>query len=58
MNRKEKQMLIIDIEMPECCANCPCFGGLPHLWACNVTGIYVEDAKYRPVWCPLRRVQE
>ena len=56
-------MVLIDIDMPRSCKNCPCSKHYLE-WAvhydcyCNVKHkkILGQDNKTRPVWCPLARI--
>ena len=55
-------MILIDIEMPETCEECPCIRGdrlkFVSMYQCNVTFQIVEKITERPKWCPLKQVQE
>lgn len=50
-------MILIDTEMPENCAECPCLrhDSLEdvHAYQCNVTLETRIDLDIRPKWCPL-----
>ena len=51
-------MVLIDIEMPEACINCRCREHFGVFNRCQVLDIVLDDVHYRPVWCPLKEVQE
>lgn len=51
-------MVLIDIEMPERCCNCPCHECLGPLSECKILDKRLENPRLRPAWCPLKEVQE
>ena len=53
MERREKAMVQIDIEMPIYCYDCPCHNG--ENGRCNITGDSTYDK--RPFDCPLKEVK-
>ena len=54
-------MVLIDMEMPETCAECPCLRhdslNGAHAYQCNVTGDIRKNLDIKPKWCPLKEVQ-
>ena len=50
-------MIQIDIQMPSCCAECPCLrhdsiDGI-HAYQCNITLTTRTHIDKKPKWCPL-----
>lgn len=62
MTTKPKGVMIVGMEMPRNCVECPLSrireycGGSEVLWECII--FYKEGTKTkRPVWCPLQEVK-
>ena len=53
-----KKLVLIEMEMPETCFDCPCRDTMPHLNKCRILNIFLESSNFRPVWCPLIEVKE
>ena len=47
--------IILDVSMPNCCNNCPCYDGMGGANDCNATLHDVGELfdETRPDWCPI-----
>lgn len=53
-------MVILDIDKPECCYNCPCYCGMDGLSFCEASKGEddVWDPNIIPEWCPMGTLDE
>lgn len=51
-------MVILDIDKPECCYNCPCYCGMDEYSYCAAHEYDVSDGNTVPEWCPIETVDE
>lgn len=54
---KGNRMVLIDMEMPERCFDCPCCEIFGVMKECKVLNISLNDLKEKPIICPLKEVQ-
>lgn len=58
---EETMAIILDIDMPDCCADCPCCD--MEMVECKVSNEELTDGIFepyaqRPSWCPLKEVKD
>lgn len=51
-------MVLIDMEMPGRCVDCPCCEIFGVMKECRVLNISLNDLMEKPIICPLREAQE
>lgn len=52
-------MVILDIDKPETCYNCPCYDGMDGYSCCEAREYEdIQDSDTIPEWCPMETVDE
>ena len=49
--------VLINIEFPHGCGDCPCLGGEDYNYYCQVTNNGIPLDGHRPDWCPLVEIK-